>query len=77
MSGLRWQSVHDGTRLVREPRRLNVFIEVSIEVINDVIAEHEDVRRLTDNRWLHLFALEAEGRVFHHYRGDLFWEALQ
>jgi len=46
MTGLPWQSVCGGTRFVHEPRRLNVFIEAPIEVMNDVIAKHEHVRRL-------------------------------
>ncbi len=76
-TGLPWQSVHDGTNFVHEPRRLNVFIEAPTDAMNDVIAKHEDVRRLTDNRWLHLFALDEQGRVSHRYVGDLSWEPLQ
>jgi uncharacterized protein YbcC (UPF0753/DUF2309 family) len=76
-TGLPWQSVHDGKRFVHEPRRLNVFIEAPIEAMNDVIVKHEDVRRLTDNRWLHLFALGPDGEVSHRYCGDLSWSPLQ
>ncbi len=76
-TGLPWQSVHDGTRFVHEPRRLNVFIEAPIEAMNAVIAKHEGVRLLTDNRWLHLFALDDKGRVSHRYAGKLTWETLE
>ena len=76
-TGLPWQSVHDGSRFVHEPRRLNVFIEAPIEAMNAVIAKHEGVRLLTDNRWLHLFALDDKGRVSHRYAGELTWERLE
>lgn len=76
-TGLPWQSVHDGRRFVHEPRRLNVFIEAPTAAMNDVIANNEDVRRLTDNRWLHLFALDEQGRVSHRYVGDLSWDTLE
>jgi hypothetical protein len=75
-SGLPWQSVHDGTRFVHEPLRLCVFIAAPLDAINGVIAKHAGVRELVDNRWLHLFAFDDEGRVAHRYRRDLIWEAL-
>jgi uncharacterized protein YbcC (UPF0753/DUF2309 family) len=75
-SGLPWQSVHDGKRFVHEPLRLNVFIEAPLEAINRVIAKHESVRDLADNRWLHLFALSERGIVSQRYRGHFRWEEL-
>ncbi len=71
--GLPWQSVHDGQRFVHEPVRLNVFIAAPIEAMNAVIANHQGVRELVDNQWLHLFALDESGRVSHRYRGALEW----
>jgi uncharacterized protein YbcC (UPF0753/DUF2309 family) len=72
--GLPWQSVHDGTRFVHEPLRLSVFIAAPLEAVNGVIAAHDFVRNLVDNRWLHLFALAGDGRVSHRYRRDFIWE---
>jgi hypothetical protein len=72
--GLPIQSVHDGTRFIHEPLRLNVLIEAPCEAIDAVIAKHEGVRQLVDNRWLHLFAIADDGRVSHRYRGRLHWE---
>jgi hypothetical protein len=40
-----------------------------------VIAKHEGVRNLTDNGWIHLFAI-AETGVSHRYRKNLQWEAV-
>lgn len=72
--GLPWQSVHDGTRFVHEPLRLNVFIEAPEEAINRTIAAHESVRHLVDNGWIHLFRMHEDLNV-HRYVGDLSWEA--
>jgi hypothetical protein len=73
--GLPWQSVHDGERFVHEPLRLNVMIEAPLEAMNRVIAKHEMVRQLVDNRWLHLFAIGEDGRVSHRYAGGGTWVA--
>ena len=43
--------------------------------MTDVLARHDGVRALFDNRWLYLFALDAEGRIAHRYTGDLEWAA--
>lgn len=72
--GLPWQSVHNGTCFVHEPLRLNVLIEAPLEAINTVIANHEAVRHLVDNRWLHLFAISNSGVVSHRYRSEFVWE---
>jgi uncharacterized protein YbcC (UPF0753/DUF2309 family) len=72
--GLPWQSVHDGTRFVHEPLRLNVFIEAPLEAINGVIAKHDGVRALADHRWIHLFALTEDGRSIRRYRGLGQWD---
>lgn len=72
-AGLPWQSVHDGERLMHEPLRLSVCIEAPRDAISDVLRRHESVRALFDNRWLHLFTLDAEGRMAWRYAGDLQW----
>jgi len=73
-TGLPWQSVHDGERLVHEPMRLNVVIEAPLDAMNAVIEAHESVRHLVDNGWLHLFAIGADGRVNYKYAGGLSWQ---
>jgi uncharacterized protein YbcC (UPF0753/DUF2309 family) len=60
-AGLPWQSVHDGERLMHEPLRLAVCIAAPRAAIDGVLAKHPAVAALFDNRWLHLFALEAGG----------------
>lgn len=75
-TGLPWQSVHDGERLVHEPLRLSAFIEAPIEAMNAVIARNDGLRDLVDNRWLHLFAIDNAGRVHQRYAGDGRWQRL-
>ena len=70
--GLPLQSVHDGSRFVHEPIRLNVFIEAPLKAIEDVITKHDMVRHLADNCWIHLFAIE-QGGTFHRYRKNQRW----
>ncbi|MDY0871580.1 DUF2309 domain-containing protein [Dongia rigui] len=73
--GLPWQSVHDGERLVHEPLRLAVLIEAPCAAIGGILERHPEVRALFDNRWLHLFALDDEGRMAWRYQGGLRWES--
>ncbi len=73
-SGLPWQSVHDGQRLIHEPLRLSVVIAAPIEAINAVIAKHESVRQLVDHGWIHLFAMPDAPAPLQRYRGALQWE---
>ncbi|MBV9655016.1 MAG: DUF2309 domain-containing protein [Acetobacteraceae bacterium] len=71
--GLAMQSLHDGRQYVHQPVRLNVIIEAPIEAINKVIAKNEMLRQLADNRWLHLWVMDEEGRVSHRYQKGLTW----
>jgi uncharacterized protein YbcC (UPF0753/DUF2309 family) len=75
-AGLPWQSVHDGEHYAHEPQRLSVCIEAPREAIADVLGRHGTVRALFDNRWMHLFALDAAGRMAWRYAGDLRWTAM-
>lgn len=71
--GLSWQSVHDGERYAHDPLRLSVCIEAPVEAMTDILRRHDGVRALFDNRWLHLFAMDAQGRLAKRYVGDLTW----
>jgi hypothetical protein len=72
-AGLPWQSVHDGEGYAHDPLRLSVCIEAPREAMTEILKRHDGVRALFDNRWLHLFALDAEGRMAWRYNGDLTW----
>ena len=71
-----WQSVHDGERSVHDPLRLSVCIEAPREEMVKILDRHEGVRALFDDCWLHLFAMDGEGRLTYRYTGDLAWEAV-
>ena len=72
--GLPWQSVHDGERLAHDPLRLTVCIEAPCAAMSEILERHKEVRALFDNRWLHLIALDDEGRMAWRYAGDLQWQ---
>ncbi len=62
--GLPWQSVHDGTKFVHEPLRLSALLAAPRERIVGVLRKQAGVAELVANRWLHLFALEADGGIW-------------
>ncbi len=62
-AGLPLQSVHNGETWMHEPMRLSVFLEAPRAHIDTILGKHESVRQLVENGWLHLFAIEDEGRV--------------
>jgi uncharacterized protein YbcC (UPF0753/DUF2309 family) len=72
--GLPWQSVQDGERYIHEPLRLSVCIEAPRDAIAGVLARHDKVRELFDNKWLYLFALDERGRMAWRYTGALQWD---
>ena len=73
--GLAWQSVHDGAGLQHDPLRLSVVIEAPEAAMNDILARHDGVRALFDNGWMHLLAMDDQGRIARRYTGGLVWEA--
>jgi len=72
--GLPMQSLNDGKRWVHEPLRLSVFIEAPTEAIDDIIRRHDQVGRLVDHHWLHVFQIAEDGTVYRrNAAGD--WQA--
>ncbi|MCY0892002.1 MAG: DUF2309 domain-containing protein [Acidibacillus sp.] len=61
--GLALQSLHDGARWVHEPIRLQVLIEAPQCAIDVVIDNHEMVRELVENAWIHLFQIDENGNL--------------
>lgn len=70
LTGLPWQSVADGDRLVHEPMRLLVLVEAPRERVADILARHEGVRRLVDGAWLRLLVREHAGDAWTRRLGD-------
>jgi uncharacterized protein YbcC (UPF0753/DUF2309 family) len=75
-AGLPLQSLHNGETWMHEPLRLSVFIEAPSSDIDAVITNHESVRQLVENGWLHLFAIEDEGRVILRRVGAGEWQSV-
>ncbi|MDA3922788.1 MAG: DUF2309 domain-containing protein [Salinisphaera sp.] len=74
-TGLSLQSLHDGKRWMHEPLRLSVFIQASTDAIAGVIAQHEAVRQLVDNRWLFIYRIgEPDEPVQRYVSGD--WQSI-
>ncbi|WP_316192214.1 MULTISPECIES: DUF2309 domain-containing protein [unclassified Bradyrhizobium] len=61
--GLPWQSVHDGTRFIHEPIRLNVFIAAPESAMDEVLQRHQGVRDLVVNGWVILHSLGEQGAI--------------
>ncbi len=70
LTGLPWQSVADGDRLVHEPMRLLVLVEAPRERVADIIARHENVRHLVDGEWLRLLVREHPADTWTRRLGD-------
>lgn len=62
-TGLAWQSVHDGSRLMHQPVRLSVVIAAPAEAITGVIQSAADVAALVNNHWLYLYQLNEDGSM--------------
>ena len=74
--GLPWQSVHDGENYQHDPLRLSVVIEAPREAMTDILRRHDGVRDLFDNGWLHLIAMDDDGKLGWRYDGNLSWSPI-
>jgi uncharacterized protein YbcC (UPF0753/DUF2309 family) len=74
--GLPLQSLHNGERWVHEPLRLNVFLEAPKSEIDRIIAKHELVRELVENRWLYLFQIDDEHGGIYQRSTDRQWQRM-
>lgn len=63
MTGLPWQSVHDGQQLQHDPLRLLVIVENTRQALDTVINKHANVRELVENGWLTIAAIE-DGKTY-------------
>lgn len=74
--GLPLQSLHNGERWVHEPLRLNVFLEAPKAEIDRIIAKHELVRELVENRWLFIFQIDDEDGGIYLRNTDRQWQRM-
>jgi uncharacterized protein YbcC (UPF0753/DUF2309 family) len=73
MTGLPWQSIHDGTQLQHEPLRLSVIIDAPRSSLQRIIEKHPLVRDLVTNGWVHLVAWEND--QFYDWTGRGTWQS--
>jgi len=61
-------------RPARWPLRLSIVVHAPVDAVTDVLADHDDLRRLLDDDWLSLTVLDPEQdhRAFH-YEHQLEW----
>lgn len=74
MTGLPWQSVHDGNKLQHEPLRLLVVIDAPCSSVQQIIGKHAIVRDLVANGWVSLVVWEDS--EFYSWTAQGAWEAL-
>lgn len=74
--GLPWQSLHDGITLRHEPVRLTVVIEAPADMIEQVLANHAEVRQLVDHQWLHLTRIDPLDNRCYRYVPGRSWQAI-
>ncbi len=58
MTGLPWQSVHDGREYQHHPLRLLAILAAPREAIQAILSKHESVANLLQNGWMQLIAVE-------------------
>ena len=72
MTGLPWQSVHDGKQLLHEPLRLLVVIDALRSSVQRIIERQPLVRDLVTNGWITLTVWE--GTEFFQWSAKKTWE---
>ncbi|MHB1766905.1 MAG: YbcC family protein [Phycisphaerae bacterium] len=75
--GLPLESVHDGTNWVHEPLRLLVIVETPRSRLDTIISSEPTVKKLVENQWVHLIAIEAPEPTFWRYEGGGAWRAAE
>ncbi len=74
MTGLPWQSVHDGQQYQHHPLRLLAVLAAPREAIDSILARHKLVADLCTRGWLQLVALDGDQCYRHTERGQ--WEEI-
>lgn len=72
MTGLPWQSVHDGNTHQHDPLRLLVVIDAPRPSVQQIIEKHAIVRNLVMNGWVSLVAWENDD--FYYWTAQEAWE---
>jgi uncharacterized protein YbcC (UPF0753/DUF2309 family) len=73
-TGLPLQSLHDGTKWMHEPLRLQVFLDAPRERIDMVLEKNPHVRMLVENQWIHVMSME--GASIYEWLGPWDWQVI-
>jgi uncharacterized protein YbcC (UPF0753/DUF2309 family) len=76
-TGLAWQTVMSGMRPYHEPMRLVTLVEAPRERIDKIIRNQRHLKRLYDNQWLYLIAIEPEEQLAYRYVPKEGWQAVK
>ena len=76
-TGLAWQTVMNGKRPYHEPMRLVTLVEAPRERIDKIIGNQRHLKRLYDNQWLYLIAIEPEEQLPYRYVPREGWQPVK
>jgi uncharacterized protein len=76
-TGLASQTVMNGIRPYHEPMRLVTLVEAPRERIDKIIRNQRHLKRLYDNEWLYLIAIEPEEQLAYRYVSKEGWQAVK
>jgi len=71
-TGLPMQSLHDGTKWIHEPLRLQVIVDAPRTRIDKILQHSAEIRNLVENAWIHLMAIEDS--AFYTWRECSVWQ---
>ncbi|HEX6174424.1 MAG TPA: DUF2309 domain-containing protein [Candidatus Binatia bacterium] len=76
-TGLAWQTVMNGVRPYHEPMRLVTLVEAPRERIDKIILNQRHLKRLYDNQWVYLIAIEPEEQLVYRYVPREGWQPVK
>jgi uncharacterized protein len=76
-TGLAWQTVMNGPRPYHEAMRLVTLIEAPRESIDKVMRNQRHVKRLYDNQWLYLIAIDPGDWIAYRYVSKRGWQPVR
>lgn len=76
-TGLAWQTVMNGPQPYHEPMRLVTVIEAPRERIDKIIRNQRHLKRLYDNQWLYLIAIEPDEQIAYRYVPKGGWQPVE
>ena len=74
MTGLPWQSIHDGSQYQHHPLRLLAVIAAPRDSIHAIVGKHQTLTDLVTNGWLQLVAVENQ--CYYRYTEQQNWEEI-